>query len=395
MKIAYILSCFPQVSETFILDEITSVLRQGVDCHVWSIFRPGDPCMHADAKTLLDDGRVSYYNRLWRFSKYVSLLTQVVRHPSTAARRTCDLKGERAFRRYAANAWSLARQIERYGADVVHAHFAAAGAQYAMAVHCWTGIPFTVTTHHGDIFVSPPDNYSDIARVSESIVCISEHNRNYLKSHFALPPGKLTLVHCGVDPTIYSPQCSDRRPRNGVLRILCVARLAPVKGHHYLFQALSALKNDGVEWELVLAGDGPERKSLESEAAELGIVSQVRFLGFQTQEQVLSLQRASDLFVLPSLSEGIPVSLMEAMACGIPVIATSVRGVPELVINKHTGLLVPPKAPTAIAEAIRWIVEHPEEVEAMTERARQKVVEEFNRERCTEQLIGLWKEAIP
>ena len=85
---------------------------------------------------------------------------------------------------------------------------------------------------------------------------------------------------------------------------------------------------------------------------------------------------------------------MEAMASGLPVIATSVRGVPELVIDKVTGLLVPPKDPTAIAEAIRWVVEHPQETDAMTKRGRQKVAKEFSREKCTEQLITMWREFL-
>ena len=119
-------------------------------------------------------------------------------------------------------------------------------------------------------------------------------------------------------------------PRTGApVRLLCVARLAPVKGHRYLLRALARLREAGLECELTLAGDGPERDALERQAAELGLADAVRFLGFQRQTEIRTLYRWCDLMVLPSLSEGIPISLMEAMACGRPVVATTVRGVPQ------------------------------------------------------------------
>jgi len=392
LRVAYILDRFPQPSETFILNEIVSVMRHGHDCRIFSAYRPYAPPLHAAARALVDGGRVKYLPSAGCVRRGCWLLGRLAGRPRGTYARLRALEGQGHLRWYATGALSLTRDVERYRADVLHAHFAAVGAQYAAGVHHWTGIPMTITAHRYDIFDLPPDNYPQLASMAAALVTISQYNRRYLVDHFGVADEKIRVIHCGVETDVFAP---PEKPRGGGGRcdILCVATLVPVKGHRYLLDAVSELRRSGVDCTLTLAGDGLERADLERRAAERGLGSAVRFLGFQTQDQVRDLMRVCDMVVLPSLSEGIPVCLMEAMSCEAPVVATSVCGVPELVTDRVTGLLVPPADAKAIAAAIRWVATHPVEAQAMGRRARQQVAAQFDLSACTKQLIDLWQGA--
>jgi glycosyltransferase involved in cell wall biosynthesis len=174
------------------------------------------------------------------------------------------------------------------------------------------------------------------------------------------------------------------------LRLLCVARLVPEKGHQYLFEAVRVLVARGVAVSLNLAGDGPLRGALEDLANKLAISANVHFLGEQTGLQVRQLFCDCDIAVLASLSESMGLVNMEGMASGRPVIATAVLGVPELVEDRVTGFLCPPANPAAIADTIQWILSHPDDTRKIVERGKGRVKTEFSREACTRQLISAW-----
>jgi len=394
VKVAYILRSFPSVSETFITDEIVAVMRQGIDCHVISLLRPRRQPHHEHAEAILKAGRVSYLGTGGLLGKYRSLFGYAVSHPIRVFRSMKHVELTGSFRRHAWVTPALCAEIDRYGPDLLHAHYANLPGECAWAAHRTTGIPFAVTTHGHDVFFYPPDDYRGLAEAAEAVVCVSEFNRRYLSSRFGVPYDKLRVIHCGVDLKAFTAPYRPAGGANGLLKILCVARLTPVKGHRYVLEALRLLRQDGIASELVLVGDGPLRKELEEYAAELGVTSAVRFRGALLREEVLSLLRECHLFVLPSLSEAMPISLMEAMACRVPVIATAVHGVPELVVDKVTGLLVPVKSPEAIVESVRWVMDHPAEVEQMVERGRAKVAAEFEREKCAQQLTALWRDIV-
>ena len=158
-------------------------------------------------------------------------------------------------------------------------------------------------------------------------------------------PGMFKVVHCGLSLEKYH----YRPPREQVRRIFCAARLSPEKGHAFLIRAMKLLVDRGHELELRLAGDGPRKEQLTDLAHELGISDRVRFLGFLTEDEVIRELQDADLFVLPSFVEGLPVSAMEAMAIGVPVIATNIAGTSELVEDGRTGLLVRPSDSVCIS----------------------------------------------
>lgn len=390
-KVAYIQERFPEPNESFVANEIVSVMDHGLDCRVYSILRPTGAPAHERARLLVESGRVVQHEVPGRVGRGLALAGRLARQPGETIDAWRRLGGPSEFRWYARGAVALARDIERWGADHVHAHFAALGAEYAMAVHHWTGIPFTVTTHRYDIFELPPGNLREMGLASSGLICISEFNRRHLRDEYGIPEEKLPVIHMGVETENFAPGRPEGRWNRGTLKLLTVANLVSLKGHRFLLEAAHDLLAAGTPCEVMLAGDGRERAALEAYARQLGLGGAVRFLGTQTQAQVRALQHECDVFVLPSLIEGIPVCLMEAMACGTPVLATSVYGVPELVVDRVTGLLVPPGDRAAIVAALGWMMGHRAEVDAMTERARAKVVAEFDRATCTKQLIDLWQ----
>lgn len=160
----------------------------------------------------------------------------------------------------------------------------------------------------------------------------------------------VTVVPYGVDIAQFSPAENGRRP--GPLIVGSVGRLAPEKGLHFLLEAARRLLGEGLDLRIVLAGDGPERRRLE-QAATGPLAGRVEFLGETAHEQVPSVLRQLDIFVMPSTWEGFGVAAVEAAACGLPVVASAVHGIPDVVVHGGTGLLVPPRDIGALAAAIR------------------------------------------
>src|SRR5262249_14000759 len=153
------------------------------------------------------------------------------------------------------------------------------------------------------------------------------------------------IVHCGLELGRYQ----FRFPRERVEKIYCAARLAPEKGHEFLIQAMRILKENNYELEARLVGDGPSRQTLERMARDLEVLDRIQFLGYLDEDSQMRELYTSDLCVLPSLAEGLPVSLTEALAVGVPVIATNIAGISELIEDGKTGLLVRPSDPVALA----------------------------------------------
>lgn len=193
---------------------------------------------------------------------------------------------------------------------------------------------------------------------------------------------RFKIVHCGVSLGKYR----YRPPREIVRTLFCATRLAPEKGLTFIILAMSLLRKKGYDVELRLGGGGPSRGGLQELATRLGLSDRVHFLGFLTEDEIVRELDSSDLFVLPSLVEGIPVCAMEAMAVGVPVIATNIAGTSELIQDGKTGLLVRPSDPEALAEAVvRMIGDHPFRLRA-AELGRQKIVDEFDVDRETAKL---------
>lgn len=195
---------------------------------------------------------------------------------------------------------------------------------------------------------------------------------------------KMHIVHCGVDPMLY-----DRpRPKPGK-KLLFVGRLAGVKGVPVLLEALTTLRDLHPDLRLTLVGDGPERAVLEAKAQVLGVADLVDFVGYKSQDEVAEHLAQSDIFVLPSFAEGLPVVLMEALASRVPVVTTRIAGVAELVEDGVNGYLVPPGDVASLTDRLEQLLANPDTRTAMGEAGRARVMEEFNIRTETARLAGL------
>ena len=224
--------------------------------------------------------------------------------------------------------------MRRSGVTHLHNHIAKSSCTVAMLASALSGIPYSFTLHGPDIFFAPEHWRLDekIAR-ARFVACISDFCRSQAML-WSDPAqwGKLKIVHCGVDPGRYRDG-----EREGT-RLIFIGRLAAVKGVPVLLEAFAAARAVRPDLTLTLVGDGPERAALEAEAARLGIAGAVRFAGYRSQDAVADLLASHDALVLPSFAEGVPVVLMEALAANLPVIATAVGGVGELVKDGETGV---------------------------------------------------------
>ncbi|MFT3894515.1 MAG: glycosyltransferase [Anaerolineales bacterium] len=217
---------------------------------------------------------------------------------------------------------------------------------------------------------------------------ISNYNVNFLQG--VAPSAAITpvhVVHCGIDSAKF--KVDTDKQRSELFKIICVGRLETIKGHQYLIEACSQLKAEHINFRCYLVGDGELSSRIQQEINRLGLASYVEMLGFQTHDKVAALLNEVDLLVLPSLSEGIPVAVMEGMAAGLPIVATAVTGVPELVENGVTGILVPSKDSAALAEAIRTLSLSPELRIQMGRAGRKKVLNEFSLQKSASELYNV------
>lgn len=384
-RIAYLTGEYPKVSHTFIQREIAALRALGVDVVTCTVRRaPRKDVVGADqlaeqAQTfcILETAR----NPLRLIAAHASILGRSPARWFEAMglawrTRPPGLKALvwQAF--YFAEAAVLARHLRRERVTHLHNHFANSSCSVAMLASVMSGIPFSFTEHGPAIFFEAHRWHigEKVAR-ARFVACISHFCRSQMML-FSDPAHwhKFAIVHCGVEPERYG-----RKPREGFgRRALFVGRMDPVKGVPVLLRAFAAVAPDYAEARLDLVGDGPAMASFREMAAATGVSDRIRFLGYRTQDEVADHLEEADVLVLPSFAEGVPVVLMEAMASRIPVIASRVAGVAELVEDGASGFVLPPGDDQALAAALRTLFDAPERGRDMGRAGRRKVEAEFD-----------------
>jgi glycosyltransferase involved in cell wall biosynthesis len=361
MRIGYVLEQFPKLSETFILEEMLELERQGLPLTVFALSDPKESQIH-EKVALLKARVVRPHLVVPRLQDFGAITSVGIKK---------WLWGTRTF------SW-LAVEAKKRKIDHLHAHFVGDAAWIAMQASNLVEIPYSFTVHAGGIF-GWPYLLGEKIRNAKFVVAISEFNKRYLGGD-----EKIKVVHCGIDLDRFEKCRSigvsgDRRPL-----VLTVARLEEKKGHRYLLEALKILKDKGFEFQAKLVGGGLLGDELKALARRLKIEDRVRFTGSLTQNEVQKLLSQAAVFVLPCIKardgnmDGIPVSLMEAMAAGVPVVSTRISGIPELIDDGVSGLLVAPQDPESLAAEVEKVLASDELCRRLVREARVKVEREFD-----------------
>ena len=392
-RVAFVLKGYPRLSETFIAQEIAALERRGLQILIVSLRRPTDARRHP----VHDEIRAAL----------LYLPEYLYQEPLRVFRSWIRLRKSKNFRE-ARNTWlrDLARdptpnRIRRFGQALVlanelptdvnrlHAHFLHTPASVTRYAALMRGVAWTGSAHAKDIWTTPEWEKREKLASCEWLVTCTAANLAHLEA--LAPPGRVELVYHGLDFSRFSPQGKNSSGRDGrnpadPVIILSVGRLVEKKGTDVLLEALARLPAT-VHWRLVHAGGGPLKGMLEARARALGIAARVEWRGARTQTELLAEYRAADLFALASRvardgdRDGLPNVLAEAQSQGLASVATRVSGIPELIENGRTGMLVAPGSPEELAHALGELIADPVRRRALGEAGRHRVSERFGLEK--------------
>ena len=392
--IAYILKMYPRFSETFIVNEILELERQGVDVRIYSLRKPDDGRFHASlARVRANVIYVPQYPQMEpdRILAAHKALQAAFPERYRRVRDQVEAKGHAYAVKRFLQAGYIAEHLLRHPVDGVHAHFASSATRVANLVHHLIGMPYSFTAHAKDIFHESvkPESLRNKIRDARFVVTVSRFNQRYLQALIQDGPGDIRCLYNGIDLARFRPSRSEQRRGN---RILAVGRLVEKKGFGDLIRACGLLARQGLDFHCQIIGKGPLREELNRQIQELGLTDRVKLVGPRPQDGVLKAYRQASLFVLPCIvgqdgnRDGLPTVLLEAMATGLPVVSTELTGVPEIIDHGQNGLLAPPGDVQALAQALAQLLTDPEQRRAMGRAARAKVEREFDVRRNVAQL---------
>lgn len=386
--IAYLTGEYPRATDTFIQREVAALRAQGLEVHTATI-RATDPAHHVGPEQRAEADATFPVLRMAKnpFRLFRAHLSCLLHNPGGwvramgLARRTCapGLKAALWQVFYFLEAGVLAQHLRNRDVVHLHNHFADSSCTVAMLSAEMADLPFSLTLHGPGIFFEPIRWRIDekIARAA-FVACISHFCRSQAML-FSEPThwSKLRIVHCGVDPDKYGQKTGQDARRSYHRRLLFIGRLAAVKGVPLLLEAAVQLHERFPDLELHVVGDGPDRAALAAQSDTVGLTGVVTFHGYCSQDEVADLLAETDILVLPSFAEGIPVTLMEAMAARLPVVATQVGGVSELVETDRSGFVCPPGDVDTLTARIATLLEDPDLCAELGEAGRKKVVADF------------------
>lgn len=400
MKVAYLVNQYPKVSHSFIRREILALERQGVEVMRFSV--RGWAAELVDREDVREREGTCYILRKSAAGLLPAVVQEVLRSPRRffPALRLALMMARKAERTwpyhvvYLAEACWVVRRLSDQRADHLHAHFGTNSAEVAMLVHVLCGISYSFTVHGADeVDMARYLGLGEKIRRSAFVVAVSSFGRSQLLRWIEHGDwNKVKVVHCGLDRSFFdaAPVASP-----ATQRLVCVGRLCAEKAQLLLIEAAATVAREGVEFELVLAGDGEMRPQIEAAIARHNLGHKVRVTGWITGEQVRHEIQAAKALVLPSFMEGLPVVIMEAMALRRPVLATYVAGIPELVVPGETGWLFPAGSVMDLVEAMKaCLAMSTDALDAMGSRARERVLLRHDIDREAERLAGHFREAM-
>lgn len=397
--IAYVLRRFPKISETFVLNEILALEARGERVTIFSLMPTRDSRFHGDLGRL--KASVVYVpgpsdvRALWRYN-----LRGLRAHPRSWLRalgRALRTGQPRMLWRLVQSGW-VAERVRALRIRHLHAHFATEATEAASLVADMTGLPFSFTAHAVDIYKEGVDERLLAREIAQArfVATVSECNRHHLRRLANGAADRIVRVYNGIDLERFRMRPP---PPSEPFTILAVARLVEKKGLDVLVEACARLRDRGVPLRCWIVGKGALRTALQAQIRSLGLQGHVELLGAHTQDEVLARYAAAHVFALPCVvgadgnRDGLPVSLVEALACGLPVVTTSITGIPEVVQHEQNGLVVPDRDPEALADALERVLREPGLHARLAGCARRSVEDRFDLQRTTATLHRLLREA--
>ncbi|MEI6562366.1 MAG: glycosyltransferase family 4 protein [Verrucomicrobiota bacterium] len=356
---AYLFERFPSFTQTFCYREVLEMRRQGVTAPLYSIRVPKD--IPADCPEELARA-VRYLPEPDALAAEMKTLRLLGRYPWRVIQ-TLGRWGKRPDKgRVLAAAW-LGKRLQAEGVRHVHVHFAGIAARTAYWLKEFYGITFSFTGHANDMFVETdfPVTLADLVREAAFVVTVADFTRDWLIQRNPAHAAKIHRVYNGIG----SAGFLQANPAPGRPRLVSVGRCIEKKGFADLIDACALLRERGLDFECAILGGGPLEEALRARIVERGLQGIVSLLGSQPQEEVRRLLTEARIFVLACATEPdggmdtLPTVIVEAMAAGLPVVSTRLAAVPEMVAHGVTGLLVPERQPTELANALETLLRDP------------------------------------
>lgn len=348
-RVAYVVNVFPKFSETFIANEIAELKGRGIEVAILSRRNPVEELRH----------KVVTENKLEALACY----------------------DQNLFLPY----------LKKFQPQLIHAHFATEPTELARKLSASIGVPYSLTAHGYDVYRRPPADFAERCRCANAVITVSAANAQHMVNNLGAPVNNLSVIPCGVDTDWFKPNL----PAHSKAPLLvCVARMRPVKNLPVLLRACAMLRDQGIKFRCVVLGDGDDRPMLETLRASLNLESVVQFEGLASQESVREYWQQASVGLLTSLSEGMPVSLMEALSSAVPVVAPAVGGIPEMVKQGVNGFVVPVNNPEAVAGAVSQILNDPEMARQMGSAARETALERFSVDAQVDKLLDVWNQIL-
>lgn len=400
MKIAYLTNQYPKTSHSFIRREIVALESLGFEIERFSVRDADEPLVHEQDLAEAARTRVILHGGI--VGLCIALALTAVARPiawlrAVALALAMGWRSDRGVLRhlaYLGEACVLLRWMRMSSVEHLHAHFGTNAPSVALLARKLGGPPFSFTVHGVD--GESPQLFSLRRKIEAArfVVAVSYHGLSQISR--SCPPGetaKIQLVRCGVDDAFLRVEST---PLPADPRLVCVARFSKEKGHLLLLQAAHELLRQRVRCELVLIGDGTSRPGIEATIARMGLSDHVHLRGWLGAEDVKAEILAARALVLPSFSEGLPVAIMEALALERPVISTYIAGIPELVVPRENGWLVPAGALDELVVAMREaLTAPPETLQAMGRRGARRVVTQHEALAEARKLAQLFRHGPP
>ena len=379
MRIGYVVKRFPRYSETFVVTEVLAHEAAGWEVEIFSLRPPNDTHfqdllarLRAPVRYLPSEGT--------RPADFWTAL-QEARHLMPAAWTALDAaRGEPAGEVH--QALVLAVEARRRGIQHLHAHFATSAATVARLAARMAGVPFTFTAHAKDIYHDDvrPDDLRRKLTEAAAVVTVSDFNLAYLRDTYGPAAAGVRRVYNGLDLDRFP----YRDPRARSPRVVAVGRLVEKKGFDVLVEAAGLLAGRGTAFSVDIIGGGELEEALARQVQERGLGDRVRLLGPRPQAEMVRLVADAAAFAAPCVvgrdgnRDGLPTTLLEAMALGTPCVSTDVTGIPEILRDGVTGLVVPQNDPDSLAAALARLLDNPDLRVALAQRARRRIEEDFD-----------------